>query len=114
MSENNQALSLPALRPHPTPRGLAELSLRGQRSRLEALAAYGGQPPWSGGKQRVLYASWANNVGIVPSPSCICSPKGTRQRRAELGTSARAQEESLCASRLEEREILNAPVVAHP
>ena len=67
-----------------------------------------------GGEQGVLCDSWAHNVGIVPSQSCICSPKGGGQRRTESGASARALGENLCATRLGEREILNAHVAAHP
>lgn len=104
--------------PTPTP-GLAGLSLSGQKSGLEALATWGGGgAAWrgagGGGEQGVLCDSWAHNVGIVPSQSCICSPKGGGQRRTELGASARALGESLCATRLGEREILNAHVAAHP
>ena len=70
------------------------------------------QPPTPPGQ--VLCDSWAHNVGIVPSQSCICSPKGGGQRRTESGASARALGENLCATRLGEREILNAHVAAHP
>ena len=73
----------------------------------------GGGAAWGGGKQGVLCDSWAHNVGIVPSQSCLCSPKGGGQR-TELGASARALGESLCATQLGEREILNAHVAAHP
>lgn len=103
--------------PTTTPtQGLAGLSLSGQKSSLEALATLGGGERCSlwGGEQGVLCDSWAHNVTIVPSQSCICSPKGGGQRRTELEASARALGESLCATRLGEREILNAHVVAHP
>ena len=106
-------LSSPPTTTHPH-QGLAELSLSGQKSGLEALATLGGGCSLWGGEQGVLYDSWAHNVGIVPSQNCICSPKGGGQRRTELRASARALGESLCATRLGEREILNAHVAAHP
>lgn len=60
--------------------------------RLEALAAWGAATGER--EQGAVCDSWAYNVGIVSSPSYICSPKGGGRRRTESGASARAQGES--------------------
>ena len=115
MSENNQALFVLSTHHHPPPpgSGRAEPEWAEERPGGSGNIGGGGYSLW-GGEQGVLYDSWAHNVGIVPSQNCICSPKGGGQRRTELRTSARALGESLCATRLGEREILNAHVAAHP
>ena len=116
MSENNQALFVLSTHHHPHPgSGRAEPEWAEEQPGGSGNIGGGGErcSLW-GGEQGVLCDSWAHNVTIVPSQSCICSPKGGGQRRTELEASARALGESLCATRLGEREILNAHVAAHP
>lgn len=116
MSENNQALFVLSTHHHPHPgSGRAEPEWAEEQPGGSGNIGGGGErcSLW-GGEQGVLCDSWAHNVTIVPSQSCICSPKGGGQRRTELEASARALGESLYATRLGEREILNAHVAAHP
>lgn len=113
MSENNQALFVLSTHHHPHPgSGRAEPEWAEEQPGGSGNIG-GGDGAACGRGAGVLCDSWAHNVTIVPSQSCICSLRVV-DREEQSWKHLPGPWEKAYVTRLGEREILNAHVVAHP